>query len=58
MPDSSNKNLNLQDVTISATRFKENKKYIAQQVVMLSQKNIEQYNQPTSAELLTQSFYR
>jgi len=55
IPDSSKNNLNLQDVTISATRFKENKKYIAQQVVILSQKNIEQYNQPTSAELLTQT---
>ncbi len=42
----------LDELVVTATRFKENKRFIAQQVQSFSKKTIEQYNQQTTAELL------
>ncbi len=43
----------LDEVMVTATKFLENKKYIAQQVQSFNKKIIEKYNQQTTAELLT-----
>ena len=51
--DSSLGEINLNEITISATRFAEHKKYVAQQVLTVNAKKIAFYNQQTSAELLT-----
>ena len=53
VPDSSLREINLDEVTIAATRFTEHKKYLAQQVLTLNAKKIAFYNQQTSAELMT-----
>ncbi len=45
----------LETVVISANRFAENKKFVAQQVNAISAKKIARYSQPTTAELLTQT---
>lgn len=42
----------LDELVVTATRFKENKRFIAQQVQSFTKKTIEQYNQQTTAELL------
>ncbi len=47
------KEVNLNEITVSATRFEENKKYLAQQVQTIGTKKIAFYNQQTTAELLT-----
>ncbi|MBC7867967.1 MAG: TonB-dependent receptor, partial [Gloeobacteraceae cyanobacterium ES-bin-316] len=47
------KEINLNELTLSATRFEENKKYLAQQVQTIGAKKIAFYNQQTTAELLT-----
>jgi hemoglobin/transferrin/lactoferrin receptor protein len=52
VPDSL-KEVNLNEITVSVTRFGENKKYLAQQVQTIGAKKIAFYNQPTTAELLT-----
>lgn len=46
---------NLSEVTLSATRFSENKKFLAQQVFGIGSRQIENANQPTTADLLSQS---
>ncbi len=51
--DSSLGEINLNEITISATRFAEHKKYVAEQVLTVNAKKIAFYNQQTSAELLT-----
>ena len=53
--DSSTSEINLNEITLSATRFAEHKKYIAQQVLTLNAKKMAFYNQQTTAELLTHS---
>lgn len=45
----------LSEITLAATRFSQNRELLAQQVFSISRKNIEEYNQPTMAELLSQS---
>ncbi len=55
IPDSSLREINLNEVTIAATRFAEHKKYIAQQVLTINAKKLAFYNQQTSAELMTHS---
>jgi len=45
----------LSEVTLAATRFSQNKKFIAQQVFVISRSHIENSNQPTTAEILSQS---
>jgi hemoglobin/transferrin/lactoferrin receptor protein len=45
--------VNLNEITVSVTRFGENKKYLAQQVQTIGAKKIAFYNQQTTAELLT-----
>jgi hemoglobin/transferrin/lactoferrin receptor protein len=45
----------LSEVTLAATRFSQNKKLLAQQVYVISRNHIENSNQPTTAELLSQS---
>jgi len=47
--------VNLNEITISVTKFKENKKYLAQQVQTIGSKKIAFYSQQTTAELLTQT---
>ena len=47
------KQISLDELTISVTRFAENKKFLAQQVHSISAKKIAFYNQQTTAELLT-----
>lgn len=54
-PDTSLKEVQLNEVTISATRFPEHKKFVAQQVQTINSKKIAFYNQQTAAELLTHS---
>ena len=51
--DSSINEINLNEITVSATRFAEHKKYVAQQLLIVSAKRMAFYNQQTSAELLT-----
>ena len=53
LQDSSLGEINLNEITISATRFAEHKKYVAQQVIAVNAKKIVFYNQQTTAELLT-----
>jgi len=53
VPDSSLNEIDLEEVTLSATRFVEHKKNIPQEVIALSSKKMALYNQPTTAELLT-----
>ena len=53
MPDSSASEINLNEITLSATRFAEHKKYLAQQVLTVSSKKMAFYNQQTTAELMT-----
>ncbi len=43
---------NLDDITLSATRFPEKSKYLSQAIVSISEKKIAALNQPTTAELL------
>lgn len=45
--------INLNEVTIAATKFAEQKKYLSQQALVVNSKKIAFYNQQTSAELLT-----
>ena len=52
-PTDSLKEINLDEITISATRFGEHKKYLAQQVQTISSKKIAFLNQQTTAELLS-----
>jgi len=49
------KEISLDDITIAATRFSENKNKIAQQVQTISASKIKFLNQQTTAELLTHS---
>ena len=42
----------LDEIMVTATKFQENKRYIAQQVQSFNKKTIERYNQQTTAELL------
>ncbi|MFZ1528637.1 MAG: TonB-dependent receptor [Ferruginibacter sp.] len=51
--DSLGAEIKLEEITISATRFAENNKFLAQQVQSIDAKKIQALNQPTSAELLT-----
>lgn len=53
--DSTLSEINLNEITIAATRFAEHKKYLAQQVLTVGSKKIAFYNQQTTAELLTHS---
>lgn len=53
--DTSHKEVVMEEVVIAATRFPENKKFVAQQVQVLTAKKMQFFNQPTTAELLTQS---
>ena len=46
------KEISLNDITVSATKFEENKKYLAQQVQTIGTNKIAFYNQQTTAELL------
>ncbi len=52
--DSTDK-INLNEITISATRFKENSIFLPQKVVSINAAKIAAYNQQTTAELLSQS---
>lgn len=45
--------ISMNEVIISATRFGENNKRLAQQVQSIDAKKIQSFNQPTTAELLT-----
>ncbi len=45
----------LDDITLSATRFPEKRKYLSQELVLLTEKKIAALNQPTTAELLQHS---
>ena len=47
------KEINLNEITISANRFGEHKKYLAQQVQTIGNKKIAFFNQQTTAELLS-----
>ena len=51
--DSSFKEVNLDEVTVSASRFSEMKKYVPQQVQTVSAEKIKFLNQQTTAEMLT-----
>lgn len=51
--DSSFKEVNLDEVTVSASRFSEMKKYVPQQVQTVNAEKISFLNQQTTAELLT-----
>ena len=53
--DSSLKELQLNEITVSATRFAENSGKVPQQIQILNAKKIQFLNQQTSAELLTHS---
>lgn len=54
--DSIKKNeISISEVTVSAMRFPEKKKFIAQQVYSISSGRIEQLNQPNTADLLMQT---
>jgi hemoglobin/transferrin/lactoferrin receptor protein len=53
--DSLLREVDLEEVTIGATRFPESKKHIAQNVLTISRKKIAFYAQPTTAELLSQT---
>ena len=53
--DSAFKEINLNEVTLSATRFAESTSKVPQQVQVLSAKKIQFLNQQTTAELLTHS---
>lgn len=53
LQDSAFNEINLNEVTIAATKFAEHKKYLAQQALVVNAKKIAFYNQQTSAELLT-----
>ncbi len=52
-PTDSLKEINLNEITISANRFGEHKKYLAQQVQTIGSKKIAFLNQQTTAELLS-----
>lgn len=47
--------INLNEITVSATRFKENGIYLPQKVTSINAAKIAAYNQQTTAELLSQS---
>ena len=51
--DTSLSEINLNEITVSATKFAEHKKYIPQQVLTISAKKMAFFNQQTTAELLT-----
>ncbi len=51
--DSSINEINLDEITVSATRFAEHKKNIPQEVLTIGAKKMAFYNQQTTAELLT-----
>ncbi len=53
--DSSLNEINLNELTLSATRFEEHKKNIPQQVLTINTPKIAFYNQQTTAELLSQT---
>ncbi len=53
--DSSLNEINLNEITIAATRFAEHKKNIPQQVLTINAKKMSFYNQQTTAELLSQT---
>ncbi len=55
VPDSSFSEIDLDEITVSATRFAEHKKFIPQQILTVNAKKMAFYNQQTTAELLTQS---
>lgn len=50
-----NKEISISEVTVSALRFPEKKKFLAQKVISISSGRMEQLNQPTTAELLQQT---
>ena len=51
--DSTQSEINLNEITVAATRFAEHKKYLAQQILTVGTKKMAFYNQQTTAELLT-----
>ncbi len=53
LPDSSFREVDLDEITISASKFLEKKKYIPQQVQTISAEKIRFLNQQTTAEMLT-----
>ncbi|MBK8611456.1 MAG: TonB-dependent receptor [Chitinophagaceae bacterium] len=53
VPDSSFKEVNLEEVTLSASRFSEMKKYVPQQVQSVGAEKMKFMNQQTTAEMLT-----
>ena len=53
--DSSRNEINMNEITVSATRFAEHKKNIPQQVLTINAKKSAFYNQQTIAELLSQT---
>ena len=53
--DSTRQVTSLGEVVVSANRFPEQKRKIAQQVLVIDKQKIELLNQPTTAEMLTQS---
>lgn len=52
-PDSTFKEVNLEEVTLSASRFSEMKKYVPQQVQTIGAEKTKFMNQQTTAEMLT-----
>ncbi len=55
MPRDTANEINLNEITVSATRFKENSIFLPQKVVSINAAKIASYNQQTTAELLSQS---
>ncbi len=55
IPKDTANEISLNEITVSATRFKENSIFLPQKVVSINAEKIAAYNQQTTAELLSQS---
>lgn len=55
LPRDTANEINLNEITVSATRFKENSIFLPQKIVSINAGKIAAYNQQTTAELLSQS---
>ncbi len=55
LPKDTAAEISLNEITVSATRFKENSIFLPQKIVSINAERIAAYNQQTTAELLSQS---